>query len=649
MRPASVIFDLATSRINAMTGKEKKRAKYTRPCDACALRKIRCDGKRPCTRCTNHSIACTDIRLRRKTGPKKIQNKTRQHISSSAYRGVTAAVGLDPDSVPEGASIPIVNTNRTDTTYGSQEPGSTNPSSESVQPSNLTSITTGHSISIDKLLPYLQVYQTWFYGVWPVLSVAHLVSRIVYDPGRGLDFESTSAYGLACAVAAAIARQVTFLTTNSHINLPNEISSEQFVAEALRARKSFDYRLQVTKDSLLTAFFLYVYYVNVKGGVSASILYLREAISVAQILGYHDTLTYADKTPAEVHHCRKIYYMLVVTERFMCIEDKLPVILDAAVPYPSLGDEEYAGLLSGFTELVKIFAIPDRRFFDKFIELSSRSEATGGAGLFDTRSQSVLRRWIENVQTQLEKIEIASSIPDSSKLNLLLSQHWMRSLAWHISRNNGLLLKIGNSNDYLSPLFPVKIAHDFLAQSEDLPIVAYESNGPGVSIKLLEIGTALADAIAEALVYRFDTNQAYGALDRIFKFISFLKNDLTMPKAEYERLYQLLCNRSMVVTSGAFITEVSEDDDSSRGDAVERRISEVLNGNGIQPNGMESNEIQTNGVEPGIQSNGMEGFDSNCPSPFTQMTLAFSIPVEPMHTSHESSPSLPNFETDVFM
>ena len=81
-----------------------------------------------------------------------------------------------------------------------------------------------------------------------------------------------------------------------------------------------------------------------------------------------------------------------------------------------------------------------------------------------------------------------------------------------------------------------------------------------------------------------------------------------MPKAEYERLYQLLCNRSMVVTSGAFITEVSEDDDSSRGDAVERRISEVLNGNGIQPNGMESNEIQTNGVEPGIQSNGMEGF-----------------------------------------
>ena len=105
----------------------------------------------------------------------------------------------------------------------------------------------------------------------------------------------------------------------------------------------------------------------------------------------------------------------------------------------------------------------------------------------------------------------------------------------------------------------------------------------------------------------------------------------------------------MVVTSGAFITEVSEDDDSSRGDAVERRISEVLNGNGIQPNGMESNEIQTNGVEPGIQSNGMEGFDSNCPSPFTQMTLAFSIPVEPMHTSHESSPSLPNFETDVFM
>lgn len=633
-----------------MSGTGKKRAKYTRPCDACALRKIRCDGDRPCSRCTNHSITCTDLRLRRKTGPKKIQDKTRQHISSSTYRGVAAAAGLDPASVPAGASIPVVDRSSADGTksngqaannaedadftsdFPSEYPSDFSSNMPSGMPSERPSaasqnpngnrpnpaeraVTTGHYLSIDKLLPYLQVYQTWYYGVWPVLSVAHLVSRIVYDPSRGLDFDSTSAYGLACAVAAAIARQVTFLTSSSHISLPNEISAKQFVDEALRARKSFDYRLHATQDLLLTAFFLYIYYVNIKGGVSASILYLREAISISQILGYHDTITYTHKTPAEVHHCRKIYYMLLVTERFMCIEDKLPVVLDAAVPYPSLGDEEYAGLLSGFTELVKIFAIPDRRFFDKFIELSSRSDTAGSVHLFDTRSQSTLRRWIENVQTQLERIDIVASIPDLSKLNLLLSQHWMRSLAWHISRNNGLLLKVCDQNDFLSPLFPVKIAHDFLAELELLPIVAFESNGPGASVKLLELGTALADAIAEALAYRFDTLHAYSALDRVFKFVSLLKNDVTLPQAQYDRLFQLLCNRSMVVPAGGFITEVSEDDDSSRGEA--RRAPRHTSSCAVP----------------------------SPPSPFTQMTLAFSIHPEPLH-SNEISPL--SFEQDVF-
>lgn len=579
-----------------MTVKQKKRAKYSRPCDACSLRKIRCDGNRPCIRCSNNAIACTDVRVRKKTGPKKMQPPPVFGATSSDDRGQRSRSSQDGRPQADGAPLPA------------QSNSDRSPSAEPAASSQF--------IPMEKLLPFLQVYQTWYYGVWPVLSVAHLVSRIVYDPAGGLNPESADAYGLACAVAAAIARQVTFMSSNSHMNLPNDILAQKLAAEALRVRKLFDERLQVTQDSLLAAFFLYVYYVNIRGGVSASILYLREAISIAQILGYHDVNNYNTWTATRTHRCRKIYYMLLVTERFMCIEDKLPVVLDATIPFPSLEDEEYLGLLSGFTELVKIFAIPDKRFFDKFIEVLTSSDVTSVARTFDIRSQSMLRRWIEGVQTQLERIEISGSIPDSSKLNLLLSQHWMLSLAWHISRNNGLLLKVDNPHDILSPLFPVRVAHNFLAQSENLPMIAYESNGPGASVKLLELGSALADAILEALVYRFDTNHAYDALNRIFRFINVLKNDVTMSQSEYNRLFQLLCNRSMTLTNGAFITEVSEDDDLSKGD-LDRRLSE-----------------QT--------SFDLAGFD-DAPSPFTQMTLAFTIDAR----APPDGP-LGHFDTDVF-
>ena len=46
--------------------------------------------------------------------------------------------------------------------------------------------------------------------------------------------------------------------------------------------------------------------------------------------------------------------MLMVTERFMCIDDLIPVVLENSIKEFSLDDEQYSVLIDGFKELVKV-------------------------------------------------------------------------------------------------------------------------------------------------------------------------------------------------------------------------------------------------------------------------------------------------------
>lgn len=512
-----------------MSEKVKKRsvrAKYSRPCDGCALRKVRCDQRKPCSRCIEHNVPCTDNRLRKKCGPKHIHKKTRDSINNLSM-------------------------------------------------GNLKINTLGNSneiLTIDKLLPCLQIYQTWYYGVWPVLSVAHLVSRIIQlNPSSDstLTSENATSYSLCCAVCAAITRQLTFLTIGSNpiVDIPSNIESDGYAKEAIRARNLFDYRLTPTYDNLLISFFLYIYYVNVQGGIQAAIIYMKEAISIAQLLGLHDPRAYADKSPAEVHRLRKIYYMLLVTERFMCIEDNVPVCLEPSIPLPSLEDEEYSGLLEGFIELVKIFSIPDKKFFDNLINYSKKnpSNLNKFKNLF-TSSGVPTKQWITKVQVELSKIHINNGSSDTQKLNIILSKYWMKSLAWHISSQNGLLLKNTKTQSEvcLSYHYPIQIAKDFLIETQNLPLFAFESNGPGVCVKLLELALAVADSVNECIINKVDTFTAFNILTSVFNLVSKFKSDITITQELYEKV-EAIVNKKATPSpfyTKSYIREVNEDGES---------------------------------------------------------------------------------------
>lgn len=67
---------------------KKKRRATVRACDACAIRKVKCDTQRPCGHCVANDLNCTQLRERKKSGPKNLHKKTLASINSLSDKTV---------------------------------------------------------------------------------------------------------------------------------------------------------------------------------------------------------------------------------------------------------------------------------------------------------------------------------------------------------------------------------------------------------------------------------------------------------------------------------------------------------------------------------------------------------------------------------
>lgn len=397
------------------------------------------------------------------------------------------------------------------------------------------------AIPIDKLLPCLQVYQTWFYGYWPVLSVADLMLTLVGNSDMddlcsyfALTERNAMSYALCCAVCATILTQMTFVLSKiKYLSVNKYLPPEDYARDAKRVRHMFDYTCSPNVVTLLTSFFLYTHYVNIKGKTKQAIMYLREAITMSQLLGLHDPSTYVNKSAAEVHRCKKIYYMLLVTERFMCFEDGLPLILDPIIEIPSLKDEEYPGLLVGFTELVRVFAVPSKGFFGELHQKLGNLDLGAFSHTLDNKPIGDGKKWVLDVHRKLNQpLSNAIQVSDAQKLNIVLSRAWIRAMAWNISAENGFISQSADTLNCLSICYPLNIVNDFLLATENLPLFAFESNGPGICVKLLEIGSSL-----NRMILHHRGNMLMGdRLHTIFSIVTRYRNDVSLPMDVYDSI-----------------------------------------------------------------------------------------------------------------
>ena len=232
-----------------------------RACDSCKVRKIRCSETLPCTACEASGIECTFKREQGTRGPRGLRPRTLDKIERRRQAEASKSNTSSPDQDQAAAKK------------------SPSPVDE-----------------VACLLEILEIYSERLYPIWPIVDATDLRNKIEQNPAEG-----GAARYLANAVALAAIAQLKLDTAWQ----PRVEDAETRLSETLGLL-----------DALRISFFLHIYHENASPGGTKSLVYLREAITQAQILRLDRESTYASLSEADQHVSRRILWLLFVTERY---------------------------------------------------------------------------------------------------------------------------------------------------------------------------------------------------------------------------------------------------------------------------------------------------------------------------------------------
>lgn len=145
------------------------------------------------------------------------------------------------------------------------------------------------------------------FPVWPIVRVEEIIARLQRNQ------EDLENYALATSVAAATVSQLKLMPSSSG---GDGVTADMLEAECQRTRLTIDKARAHSLTTLRIAFFLHVYYENQEAGGVKSLLYLREAITLGQLMGLHRESSYMALSSLEQQMRRRVLWLLFVTERY---------------------------------------------------------------------------------------------------------------------------------------------------------------------------------------------------------------------------------------------------------------------------------------------------------------------------------------------
>ncbi|KAF4983913.1 hypothetical protein FZEAL_790 [Fusarium zealandicum] len=456
-----------------------------RACDSCKVRKIRCSEIPPCTGCEASGVECTFNRLQATRGPRglrprtldKIERKRRGHLPSTAGKA---------------------------TLHNSKK------SKKSTQVDELVC-----------LADILDVYSERLFPIWPIVDAADLRRKIQEAPGK-----ENAARSLANAVALAAIAQLKLE------------SAWQPSVEAAET-SGLDETLGLL-DGLRISFFLHIYHENASPGGTKSLVYLREAITQAQILRLDRESTYASLSEADQHVSRRILWLLFVTERGVALLHKLPIVLQPNILFPWFGGaDDQAEVLPAFLKLVHLFWVFDQSgIFEILRTADTDSDIPNMA--------SVAQSCLELLQQKLHDSigdDDWGPINDVQRADMFVTRQWMRAVLWRAALRFGIVIPAMN---------PINIAKDFLGLVSELPRSALESHGPTLEFKTFEIATAVIDAMA--------SNHSTVSVDQPGPILRRLRDILSSCRGGNRTLLSLLTMKMDAISGSGLLLEPSNDD-----------------------------------------------------------------------------------------
>ncbi|KAF3089944.1 hypothetical protein TWF225_005171 [Orbilia oligospora] len=419
-------------------------------CDGCAIRRVRCNGGKPCQECQKRSLACTFLRVQRKRGPKGPRVSTSEKIKQmqeDLYSAMLTSASADENS-----------------------PGNSSP--ETIPPQHA-------EITHEDYIKYLDIFKERLYSVWPVVDCDELIHKLLIHEE---DYES---YALAASLCAATIAQMR-LPEHDAQEIDGGVTSSQFIEEVHRLRQLFEYREIVSIPSLLTSFFLHIFYANAEKIRSAGSL-LREAIGCAFGLRMHESESYLPTFPHENQLKIRIFWILFISERTYCIQNDTPMMLQPIEYLPEVPNDETQDrkLLSAFVSLTQLFVNLDGEFARS---LYGRSGKGCGSCLGYHRDE------MSTAQRDLCTEKDDSDLRESQQVDIAVTRQWIRTLLWQYTVSH-FPVSCNSEDPAFSSLLPAQIAKETLSTFNKFSPGAIKVHGYGMELKLFRLGDALLDVL----------------------------------------------------------------------------------------------------------------------------------------------------------
>ncbi|PNY26303.1 AflYd/sugR/sugar regulator [Tolypocladium capitatum] len=480
-------------------------------CDACSLRRVRCDAKRPCRECTIHSMQCTSTRTPRKRGPKGPRLATRRRIEEVQSRMQQQQQqqqqrdsSWDP-SDDNGASLSARRNDKPVT----QSP--CDPLPESPSPPCLAA--SRRRLPLDAYCEHLFIFRERLYPIWPVVDVDELIAKLRVDDA---DYE---AWALAASLCAATIAQ---LRLPGHANPLDACSSLRFVQDVQRSRELYDFRESDNVPSVLIPFFLHIYFANADKLHTAGV-YLRESITFAHGLCLDQPCLYDSLGPRDRSLHLRVFWLLFISERTYCAQNGLPVLLAPLDEMPSTVDEENnaSGITQAFAGLTRIFAHLHRNL----TRTSARPEvAMDSEAIIAAQADLCIDRY-SHITSEVQQVD------------LFVTQQWIRLLIWeHTMRH--FAMSRDSRDDAFSLFLPVTIAYDLLSLFSTVAAGSIRAHGYGMA-------RAQGD---------HDLSKSFGLEDIVYSLRSVLLDVGGVRSVFLEKLQQRMDSSGLTASSWAYLS-----------------------------------------------------------------------------------------------
>lgn len=364
-----------------------------RACDACKIRKVKCSETTPCDGCKQAKIPCTWLKQAQPRGPRRLRDATLQEIRKAQ----DILQSQSRDAVRKGLSR-SANVNDPDPPPP--------PSTE-----------------LGQLVLYLCVYRVQLYPIWPIIKVERLIASLQSES------PDVEVFALAYALAAATASRTSSIDLS--ISQRNHAQILEEKCQAARARVPSGRPPNLT--TVRIAFFLHIYYESVETNGMKSMLYLREAVTIATMIGLHRESYYQEVPTQEREIRRRVLWLLFITERVISVLYQQPITLRTRIELPSTSDTDEIDVLNGFRLLVRlIWKLDAAGLFQTLDELDIGTSPSSNGLASVTQPEADY--------TSLIQIEFAPGqyISPVQLLDLLITQCWFQVMNARIQQNAGL-------------------------------------------------------------------------------------------------------------------------------------------------------------------------------------------------------------------